>query len=151
MKEFLIGLFALLFAIPICFLLSHFLNINLMNFRRLDRLQEAIDSQIARESTDRFTHLHTENWEYIEKLLPWQFRLQLSRRRGKTWALKWRIKVYSLFHGIGPKVAQWILEEYMITKKLEDLPPPANTWVCPHCGTANTDTALFCKDCGEYK
>ena len=105
----------------------------------------------CKEGFDALTHVHTEHWEYIQSVVPWRTRLRLSRFRGVKWALQLQIKLFSLFHGIGPKVAQWVLDEYMITTKVEDLPPPENTWVCPHCGTANQDTALFCKDCGEYK
>ena len=119
------------------------------------RIHEGIDElqakQETKESLDAFTHVHTKHWEYIQSILPWRPRLLLSRFRGKKWALKILIKPLCLVRGIDPEGAQWILEEYMITTKVEDLPPPENTWVCPHCGTANTDTALFCKDCGEYK
>ena len=105
----------------------------------------------SKESFDALTHVHTKHWEYIQSILSWRQRLSLSRFRGKKWALKLLIKPICLFRGIDPEVAQWILDEYMITTKVEDLPPPENTWVCPHCGTANINTALFCKDCGEYK
>lgn len=105
----------------------------------------------TRESLDHFTHQHTPHWEYIKDVIPWRTRLHLSRLRGKKWALTPYVKLISLFFGIGPEVAQWIIDEYMITAKAEDLPAPSNNWVCAHCGTANGDTALFCKDCGEYK
>lgn len=135
--------------------------LSLISLKKLERyykrrqwrkaVEELETEQGCKEGFDALTHIHTEHWEYIQSILPWRIRLRLSRLRGRKWALKWRIKLFSLFHGIGPKVAQWIFEEYMITTKVEDLPPPENTWVCPHCGTANQDTALFCKNCGEYK
>lgn len=29
--------------------------------------------------------------------------------------------------------------------------PVAETWICPDCGTTNSSTSSFCKDCGKYK
>ena len=42
------------------------------------------------------------------------------------------------------------------TSKLADYSAPVNAhtsgaWVCKHCQTRNINTALFCKDCGEYR
>ena len=84
-------------------------------------------------------------------VVSWRSRLRLSRFRGKKQALSWRIKVIAFFSGLGPQVSQWLLEEYMITAKAEQVTPPEDAWVCAHCGAINTDTAIFCKDCGEYK
>nr|MBQ8243587.1 hypothetical protein [Oscillospiraceae bacterium] len=105
----------------------------------------------TKESLDHFTHQHSPYWAYLKDIIPWRTRLWLSRFRGKKWALTWRIKIYAFFSGLGPQVAQWLLEEYMITAKADDLPAPDDTWRCAHCGCDNVNTALFCKDCGEYK
>ena len=105
----------------------------------------------TKESLDRFTHQHTPHWEFLSRVVPWRFRLWLSRRRGKKWALTWRIKLIAFFAHLGPQTARWLLEEYMITAKADELPAPNHTWRCPHCGCDNANTAIFCKDCGEYK
>lgn len=101
-------------------------------------------------SLDQLSHKHSAHWDYIKDLVPWRIRLRLSRFRGKERALTWRIKLLALFSGFGPQVAEWILEEYMITAKVEEKPAPGE-WTCPKCGTHNQETALFCKNCGEYK
>ena len=111
---------------------------------------ELRQKQETKESLDQFTHKHSEHWEYVKDVVPWRFRLRLSRFRGKERALTWRIKLLALFAGLGPQVAEWILEEYMITAKVEEKPAPGE-WTCPKCGTHNQETALFCKNCGEYK
>lgn len=104
----------------------------------------------TKESLDQFTREHSEHWEYVRDVVHWRIRLRLSRFRGKERPLTWRIKLLAFFTGMGPQVAEWILEEYMITAKVDNK-PTANQWSCPKCGTHNLDTALFCKDCGEYK
>ena len=112
---------------------------------------ELKQKQETKESLDQFSHKHSEHWEYVKDLIPWRIRLRLSRFRGKKWALSWRIKLFAFFAGLGPQVAQWILKEYMITAKVVEQPEAKSDWLCPQCGTYNEDTALFCKDCGEYK
>ena len=104
----------------------------------------------SKQSIDELTHKHSAHWDYIKPLLPWQIHRHLSRFRGKERALTWRIKLLAFFAGFGPQVAEWILEEYMITAKVDNK-PAADQWTCPKCGTHNQETALFCKDCGEYK
>ena len=118
--------------------------------RRVQRLVDIEQKREAKENLDQFTHKHSAHWEYIKDLVPWRIRLRLSRFRGKERPLTWRIKLLALFAGLGPQVAEWILEEYMITAKVEEKPAPGE-WTCPKCGTHNQETALFCKNCGEYK
>lgn len=112
---------------------------------------ELRQKQETKESLDYFTHKHSEHWEYVKDVVHWRIRLRLSRFRGKERPLTWRIKLLAFFTGMGPQVAEWVLEEYMITTKVEDTPALPDSWTCPKCGTHNLDTALFCKDCGEYK
>ena len=103
------------------------------------------------ETQEQNAYAHTEHWDYIKDLLPWQFRERLNKIRGDRNALTKQIKQFSRLHGIGPKVAGWILEEYMISERLENQPSAPKTWLCTKCGTKNSETAIFCKDCGEYK
>ena len=118
--------------------------------RRVQRLVDIEQKREAKESLDQFSHKHSEHWEYVRDVVHWRICLRLSRFRGKERPLTWRIKLLALFAGLGPQVAEWILEEYMITAKVDNKPAPGE-WTCPKCGTHNQETALFCKNCGEYK
>lgn len=110
------------------------------------RLNKKLDESLAQDA-----YLHSEHWDYIKDLIPWQTRAEFNKLRGNKDALSEKVKRFASSHSIGSKVAQWILEEYMITTKAEDLPTAPKTWTCSKCGAKNAHTALFCKDCGEYK
>ena len=107
--------------------------------------------QETKESLDQVTYRHSPHWEYLLKVTSWQTRLKLSRLRGKKRALTRKLKQIASFTGMDSQVEQWLLEEYMITAKADELPAPDGSWRCAHCGCHNADTAIFCKDCGEYK
>ena len=112
---------------------------------------ELILKQQSKEGLETLSYVHSEHWDEIKDLIPWQTRSEWNQLRGNKESLVPIIYHFTKDAGLSPQIAQWIFEEYMITTKVEDLPPPENTWVCPHCGTANIKTAIFCKDCGEYK
>ena len=112
---------------------------------------EARQKRETKESLDQVSYQHTPHWEYLLTVTTWQTRLRLSRCRGKKRALTRQIKNLLASTGMAPQVGQWLLEEYMITAKAEQVTPPEDAWVCAHCGAANAEPSLFCKDCGEYK
>ena len=103
------------------------------------------------ESLDQVTYQHSPHWKYLLNVTTWQTRLKLSRHRGNKRALTRKLKQIASFTGMDSQVEQWLLEEYMITAKADEPPAPNHTWRCPHCGCDNANTAIFCKDCGEYK
>ena len=107
--------------------------------------------QETKESLDQVTYQHSPHWEYLLTVTSWQTRLKLSRYRGKKRALTRKLRQIAFFAGMDSQVEQWLLEEYMITAKADELPAPDDTWRCTHCGCDNPDTAIFCKDCGEYR
>ena len=146
--EIITCLFCFLFAVFLAVLgfLANDFTFYMRRMHQNDRKQKIE----AKESIDQLSHKHSAHWDYIKDKIPWRIRLQLSRFRGKERALTWRIKLLAFFAGFGPQVAEWILEEYMITAKVEEKPAPGE-WTCPKCGTHNQETALFCKNCGEYK
>ena len=105
----------------------------------------------TQQSLEELGCRHSENYVYIASTTPRWVRLYLSKHRGKRKALLWRIKLLQLLNIVGPKTACLLLKEYMITPDTPIRTAASNEWTCSKCGTYNEDTALFCKDCGEYK
>lgn len=105
----------------------------------------------TRQSVEELGYRHSKHYPYITNMTPLWVRLRLSTYRGNRKALAWRIKLLCILNIVGPQTADLLMEEYMINEGASSCPAPARSWVCAHCGAANTETALFCKDCGEYK
>ena len=103
------------------------------------------------QSLEELGYPHSENYAYIASTTPLWVRLRLSKRRGDRKALSWRIKLLQLLNIVGPKTADLLLEEYMITAETPVWEATSKEWTCPKCCTHNQETALFCKNCGEYK
>lgn len=103
------------------------------------------------QSLEELGYPHSENYAYIASTTPLWVRLRLSKHRGDRKALSWRIKLLQLLNIVGPKTAGLLLGEYMIIAETSACPTAPGEWTCPKCGTHNQETALFCKNCGEYK
>ena len=105
----------------------------------------------TQQSLEELAYDHSRYYPYILEMIPEAIRLHLSKYRGNRKALAWRIKLLQLHGAIDPEAAKMLMEEYMITQGRPSRPVPMDSWACPKCGAYNEDTALFCKDCGDYK
>lgn len=105
----------------------------------------------TQQSLEELAYNHSRYYPYIREMIPETVRLHLSKYRGKRKALSWRIKLLQLLGVVDPHAAKMLMEEYMITAETPARPIFPGEWACSKCGTTNPDTALFCKDCGEYK
>ena len=145
LEAFLIALFMLvIFGLNLLF--NH---LSVQNWRELKiEWKQQRDTQ---KSLEELGYPHSENYAYIASTTPLWVRLRLSKHRGDRKALFWRIKLLQLLNIVGPKTAGLLLEEYMITAETPVRKATSTEWTCPKCGTHNQDTALFCKNCGEYK